>query len=250
MDYSPKRRIATRLTATGLAVVLGLAAAGCRPQAAGGTSANSGRLESAEDLYKQGRAIEDRVSGSDAEARANLQQARTIYIRALGAKPSDRLEAYIRAGLGNVAFYQDDYATAVQQWATAYDRLDDPNLKAMTLLRMGMAQQRLGRFDQADRTFLTLQQQFPQSSAAQVSRTKYGVHQFYVQLAVFQQPALADKAVLQLRKDGFAPSRLTDAQGRQVIRVGPARSYAEALGIKSRVTAAYPRSYDGAIISP
>jgi tetratricopeptide (TPR) repeat protein len=247
MDYSPKRRIAIRLTATHLTLAaLALAAAGCPPQAAHTSGGQAQRLESAEDLYRQGRAIEDRVAGSNTEAQANLQQARTVYIRALQAKPSEKLEAYIRAGLGNVAFYQDDYQTALQQWASAYDRLDDPNLKSMTLLRLGMAQQRLGRFDQADRTFLTLQQQHPQSSAAQLSRTKYGARQFYVQLAVFSQANLADKAVLQLRKDGFAPSRLTDVQGRQVIRVGPAHTYAEALAMKNRLTETYPT----AIIAP
>lgn len=241
MDYSPKRRIAAGLTAITL-LALGLTAVGCRPEGA----SSAAKLASAEDLYKQGRAIEDRVSGTPQEAQTNLQQARTLYIRALGANPSPRLEAYIRAGIGNVAFYQDDYTTAVQQFTASYDHLDDPNLKAMTLLRLGMAQQRLGRFDQADRTFLTLQQQFPQSSAAQVSRTKFGARQFYVQVAVFSQPTLADKAVLQLRKDGFATGRLTDVQGRQIIRVGPYTTYAEALGVQKRL----PATYSGSIISP
>jgi tetratricopeptide (TPR) repeat protein len=205
-----------------------------------------GPRETPEDLYRQGRAIEDRVAGSEAEARANLQQARTVYIRALQANPNPRLDAYIRAGLGNVAFYQDDYQTAADQWGAAYDRLIDPNVKAMVLLRMGMAQQRLGRFDLADQTYLRLQRGYPQSSAAQVSRTKYGARHFFVQLAVFSQPALADKAIIELRKDGFVPSRVADSQGRQVIRVGPLGTYREAVAAKARLAGLYP----GAIITP
>lgn len=238
MDYSRTGRIAR-----GGVVLLTMLAAGtgCPPP-----QQEPNRLDTAESLYRQGREIEDRVAGSEAEAKANLQQARTVYIRALKADPSTRLEAYIRAGIGNVAFYQDDYQTAVEQFATAYDRLDESGLQAMTLLRMGMAQQRLGRWEQADRTFLQLQRLFPQSSAAQVSRTKYGARQFWLQLATFSQPALADKAIIQLQKEGFRPSRTADAQGRHIVRVGPANSYAEALGLKIRLAATYP----GSIINP
>lgn len=239
MDYSPKRRIAIGLTAM---MMLALGLVGCRPEGVSGTT-GGGRLASAEELYKQGRALEDRVATSPQNAQANLQQARTAYIQALGANPSQRLEAYIRAGIGNVAFYQDDYQTAVQQFAAAYEHLDDPNLKSMTLLRLGMAQQRLGRFEQADRTFMTLQQQFPQSSAAQVSREKYGARQFYVQLAVFSQANFADKAVTQLRQEGFVPNRLKDVQGRQVIRVGPLASYAQAVAAKNRLAGTYPQAF-------
>lgn len=253
MDYPPTPRmtprtrrpaILPRVLTAGLAL-FAAAAVGCNPPTkATGPAAKP--VDTPESLYRQARAIEDRVAASPQEAAANLQAARTAYIRALKANPPPKLEAYVRAGIGNVAFFQDDYKTAVEQWSAAYDRLDDANLKSMTLFRLGMAQQRMGWFPQADRTFLTLQQQFPQTQAAQLARSKQGARHFFVQLAVFSQPALADKAVNQLRAMGYAPTRAPDPQGRQVLRLGPLPTYAEALAAKTRLATDYP----GAIISP
>ncbi|HZZ42773.1 MAG TPA: SPOR domain-containing protein [Tepidisphaeraceae bacterium] len=236
MDYSPTRRIALTL----LISLLALALPGC-PEA--NQPSDTSSLASPQDLYRQARTIEDRVASSPAEAAANLQQARTIYIRALAAGPSSDLDAYIRAGLANVAFFQDDYKTAIDQWSASSDRITDPQLKSMLLLRLGTAQQRLGLFDQADRTFMTLQEQFPQSEASRVARPKYGARQFYVQLAVFSQPTLAEKAITQLHKQGFSVAHSTDSQNRQVISVGPYRTYPEAQFAKSRLTSEYQSSF-------
>lgn len=243
MDYSRKR------LANGFHHLLLLAAlpllTGCPPES-NSTSGTGQQVESAETLYRRARAIEDRVASSESDAKANLQQARITYIQALNAHPSARLESYIRAGIGNVAFFQDDYKTASEQFATAYPNLDDPSLKSMTLLRLGMAQQRQGQFELADRTFAQLQQQFPGTTAATSARQKQGARQFYLQLAVFSQAPLADKAMENLRKEGYSPSKYPDPQGRQVIRVGPLRSYAEAVSAKNRLAGTYP----GALVIP
>lgn len=235
MDYSWTRRFGIAFSLTALLI----GAAGCPENQPGG----GGKLQTAEELYRAGRAAEDRVAGSEAEAQTNLQQARTDYIQALGASPSPKLEAYIRAGLANVAFYQDDYATAVQQGMAAYNGLEDGQLKSMDLLRMGMAQQRLGHFSEADRLYQQLMQHYPTTDAAKAARGKYGLHQFYVQLAVFSQSNLADKAIAQLRKDGLSPAQQIDGQGRRVISVGPLGTYAEAQAVKARLAGQYPTAY-------
>src|SRR4051812_31107630 len=101
MDYSrkrdPRRGGVARVAASISAVVLLPVLAGCPPEQNQGSG--GGQVESAEDLYRRGRGIEDRVAGSESEARANLQQARQTYIAALNARPSPRLESYIRTGI-------------------------------------------------------------------------------------------------------------------------------------------------------
>src|SRR5213080_4171273 len=48
----------------------------------------------AEAAYLRGRAFEQRTKGSDAEAMANLREARASYEKALTLMPSKQLEAY------------------------------------------------------------------------------------------------------------------------------------------------------------
>src|SRR5688572_29755717 len=69
---------------------------------------------SAEALYLRGRGYEQSTAASPHQAQSNLQNARTSYIQALERKPSPKLEAYIHTSLANVAYFQDDYNTALQ----------------------------------------------------------------------------------------------------------------------------------------
>ena len=88
-----------------------------------------------------------------AEAQGRLQQARLAYIDALKVGTESRgLEGLIRASLADVAFWQEDYATAADQGRAAYPLLEDPTVRAMALYRSGLSYQRMGRFDDADRT--------------------------------------------------------------------------------------------------
>ena len=81
-------------------------------------------------LYLRGRGFEGQnAAGVSAdEAKANLQSARESYIKGLGENPPQPLQSYLRASLGNVAYFQDDYATAVTQLNAAYDGLDRDDL--------------------------------------------------------------------------------------------------------------------------
>src|SRR5438132_7886934 len=104
-------------------------------------------------LYLRGRSYEGRVAADQAQAQANLQSARTAYIQCLSQKPGQPLAAYARTSLANVAYFQDDYATALAQWSAAYDALDRGDVKSWVLYRIGICQQRMGQFEQADKTF-------------------------------------------------------------------------------------------------
>ncbi|HSU66085.1 MAG TPA: SPOR domain-containing protein [Tepidisphaeraceae bacterium] len=204
-----------------------------------------------EALYLQGRVYEHRAiqadnAGKSAEARSDLQDARTTYEHALTLKPSPKLSALLRAGMANAAYFQEDYYTAMREWAAAYPELTDPDAKAWVLYRLGLCQQRLGRFDEADRSFAQVRQQFPRSEPAQRASHHEGAKAFYVQVGSFADAKNADAAMNSLRTQGFNAIKSPDASGRQSIRVGPAFNYEQAKALKARVSAAYP----AAIIEP
>jgi TolA-binding protein len=202
---------------------------------------------SPEAMYLRGRSQEQKVTDPSArpsaeDVRMGLQSARLSYINALKLNPSPKVAAYTRASLANVAYFQDDYQTALQQWSAAYDQLDQPEIRAWALYRMGLCRQRLGQFDDADRTFAMVQQQFAGSEPARRSQSHQGARAFFVQLATFNTPTNADRAVSALKRQGVPVTRSRDAQNRSLIRVGPVRTYAEAKQLKRRFATDYPEA--------
>ena len=197
---------------------------------------------SAEALYLKGRALEAKnAAGVTAdEARENLQSARQAYIAALGENPAAPLAAYVRASLGNVAYFQDDYPTAIAQLQAAYDDLDRPDLQAWALYRIGLSQQRQGKFEEADQTFARVQQRYGGTIPAQRAREHQGARAFYVQLATFAQPASADRAAADLKRQGVPAARVPGPEGRAFLRIGPIASYSAAQFMKSRFADKYP----------
>jgi tetratricopeptide (TPR) repeat protein len=201
---------------------------------------------SAEALYLRGRAFEQKLAANPHESKANLQSARASYIEALNRRPPNQLEWTIRTSLGNVAYFQDDYQTALNQFVAALPHIENADTRAWTIYRMGLAQQRLGQFAQADQSFAAVQQQHPGSLPAQRAKEHAGARSFYVQLVTFKSAASAHKATAALRREGVEPVRVANAEGFQQIRVGPVPSYAQAQSLKTRFADRYP----DAIISP
>jgi outer membrane protein assembly factor BamD (BamD/ComL family) len=193
-----------------------------------------------EALYLRGRGYEGKVAGNPASAGADLQSARTAYIQVLEMNPAQPLKAYAQTSLANVAYFQEDYQTALQQWAEAYDKLDRDDIKAWALYRMGVCQQRMGDFDRADRTFAQVQQRHAKTEPAQRARDHQGARAFYVQVGTFTSAASADRASADLRVMGITPLRLSDSQGHQFVRAGPFSKYAQAQQIKTRVAGRFP----------
>jgi tetratricopeptide (TPR) repeat protein len=194
----------------------------------------------AEAHYLRGRAVEERVKPDQASADADLQKAREEYVRALELNPPEPLAAKVRASVANVAYFQDDYATALSQWGLAYDHLEGADDQAWALYRIGLCQQRLGQWDRADRTFADVQQQYPNTTPAQRAHDKAGARAFYVQLGAFKDPAGADRAMQQARLNGVSPQKTVDARGMHVVRAGPFDSYLGARATKTRVAGAFP----------
>ena len=195
---------------------------------------------SAEALYLKGRALEATPAADAREAKQHLQEARAAYIAALERLPDQPLEAYIRTSLANVAYFQDDYPTAISQWSAAYDHLDREDIRSWALYRTGVAQQRLNQFEQADQTFDKVMQVHPGTVPASRARERRGMRNFYVQLATFPGNNVAEKAAADLRKQGVATSRLSDGKGHTLLRIGPVASYQQAQYFKDRFAAQYP----------
>ena len=191
-------------------------------------------------LYLRGRALEQKPPASAQEARANLQAVRDAYSQALALSPPHGLRGKINAGLGNCSYFLDDYATALRQWTDAYDELESADDRAWVLYRMGICRQRMGQFDLADQIFAKVQQEYPNTVQSQRAREHAGVRGFTVQLATFESPASADRAIATLRGEGALATRATDPKGRSIVRVGPMTSYQQALAIKQRYASQYP----------
>lgn len=206
-------------------------------------AANPQSPGAAEAHYLRGRIFEERsrAAGGDlSAARAAMQSARDAYNAALLLTPAPQLEANIRTQIANVAYHQEDYATAVAQWQAAYDKIADPQAKAWVLYRTGLSQQRFGNFTEADRTFAAVRQQFPNTEQARRAAAHQGARGFHVQVGTFTSPANADAALKDLRAAGVIGMSLPNAAGRQVVRVGPAPTYEQAKALRARLSGKYP----------
>ncbi len=185
---------------------------------------------SAQATYLRGRSIEQRVKSTDAQVGKDLAEARQLYERALGMRPAPQLAAYIRTSLANVVYWLGDYPTAERHWQDAVNKLDNTGLRSWVLYRIGQAQQRQGRWQQADQTFALLQKQFPGSQPAMASKNLQGVRAFYVQVGAFASVASADKLVATLRSKGLAAIRHAKPERKlHVVLVGPIQDHAAAV---------------------
>ena len=199
--------------------------------------------KSAEAYYLKGRALEGKNAAGTESAEQitqNLKPARADYIQALDQVPPQPLDSYIRTSLANVAYFQDDYPTAISQWTAAYEKLDRPDVKAWALYRTGVSQQRMGQFPQADETFARVEQEFPDSIPAQRAKEHRGARSFYVQLATFASAASAEAAINDLKRQGINAARVNGPECHSIVRLGPIASYQQAQYFKSRLAAKYP----------
>jgi len=194
----------------------------------------------AEALYLKGRAIEDEPASSADQARRNLQQAREAYVAAIKAGPKNSAtDALIRSALADVAYWQDDYATASEQGLAAYANLADPAARAWTLYRAGVSQQRLGRFEEADVTLRIVSADHAGTEPANRAAARIGTRAFNVRVTNDAS------AVAQLKKLGYAVGSRGSASG-AAYYVGPFTSYAQANAARTKLVGKYP----GATVEP
>lgn len=195
----------------------------------------------AEAYYLRGRALEQMPTPSRAQSMANLAAARTAYEQALARNPSRTLRTYTRASLGNVAFFQDDYATAANAFSLAYTDLEDANSRAWALYRTGLSLQRLGRFEDADRTFAEVRRRYPDTTQARRAAEVAGARAFHLRIATYSTPGAAERATADLRRQGFRGiDTIRVASGSLVLRIGPYPTYTSARAAQAQLASRFP----------
>ena len=195
----------------------------------------------ADALYLRGRALEEKGQRDPASPQKDFADAAAYYNQALSKSPGPALEGLIRAGLGNTLYFQDRYANAASELGAAVEKLQRDNDKAWALYRIGLCHQRMGQWDAADQTFAKVQQAFANSEQAKRAREHQGARAFYVQVATYATPTLADSAVNDLKKEGLPAQRFVEQSNQtlQLVRVGPFSTYDSAHQTKQRVWAKY-----------
>lgn len=191
--------------------------------------------------YLRGRALEQRAANTPEESARRWALARAAYTQALALDPKPQLRAYSRASLGNVAFFQDDYATSAEMFRLAYGELDNDDSRAWALYRAGLSYQRLGRFEDADRFFTEVIRRYPGGIQARRAEENRGARAFFIRLATFNDAPRAEAAAADLRRQGFTGiSTLRDARGLFILRVGPYATYPNARDARLLVLSRFP----------
>jgi tetratricopeptide (TPR) repeat protein len=194
-------------------------------------------IGAAEALYFKGRALEQRVKRDDAQFTADLNASKANYVEAMERNPSRELEAYVQTSLGNVNYWLNEYVAAEAALEKGYDLLPAGDLKGWALYRLGLSRQRQGNWADADKTFAAVQKEFAGTEVSKRSREHQGAKAFHVQVAAFQKPANAEHVIADLRRRGVgAQSVHKPERNLYVVMAGPARTYAEAMSIRSRVS--------------
>lgn len=201
-----------------------------------------------EAYYLKGRIEEQKAqdpqqSRSVADKRDHLDRARDLYEDGLRTPAPTGVKALLHTGIANVDYHEEDYASALTEWQTAYDNLQDESQKARVLYQIGRCQQRLGMFAAADATYSKVQQMYPGTDAARYAADKAGASGFYVEVGKYPDAAVAEKDASRLRQQGFPASR--DARN-QFVQIGPYATYVEAKAVKTRISDKFP----GSVISP
>jgi tetratricopeptide (TPR) repeat protein len=194
----------------------------------------------ADALYLHGRALEAAAQQDAGAAQRDSAEAYNYYSQALTQKPRPALEGLIHVGMGNVLYFQDRYSAAVGELTAGFAKLERDSDKAWAMYRIGLCNQRMGHWAEADKYFAAVQQQFPNTDPAQRAREHQGATAFWVQVGTFATPAAADAATAELKRQGIAAQRFNDtARNVQYVRVGPLASYEAAGTVKKRVQAKY-----------
>jgi tetratricopeptide (TPR) repeat protein len=144
-----------------------------------------------------------------------------------------------QAGLANVAFGLGDYSTAIFQWDSAIDDLEEAQWRAYALYRVGESQQRLGRFADADKTFARVIQEYPDQDVAIKAQARTGVRGFYVQVGSFAKTDDAQAAIKTAADAGVTCQEVSD-QGLFAVRAGPFSTYADAVKAQGTLAGQFP----------
>ena len=164
------------------------------------------------------------------EARADLEHAGGSSI------PQVRSLAY--AALGNLAFESDQDQAAIVYYERALNDLKREAPMDKVLFRLGVALQRQGAWDQAQRYFSKLMYWFKDSDMVTEARRRYAARSFSIQCGAFADARNANRQAQMLRNKGFPVEEKLLLQNRKtlhVVLVGKYPDYAAAKADEARI---------------
>lgn len=238
-----------------------IALAGC----AGDKAKIEVRLAEGERAYADKRydAAIQALSSVVSESKDPALAARALYVRGMArAAVNQRVPAYSDLGraaetgdketrwralsvLGVMQFEDRNWDAAAQTLERAIAAAPDRAPEDALLFRLGLCQERSGRWSQALRTFGQLVERYPAGTYAPLAkrRLELRAENFAVQCGVFEQEASAQRKVGELKQSGFdAYTRREVRGGRQmiVVLVGRFRDYDDAIRMLRRVKGYVP----------
>jgi tetratricopeptide (TPR) repeat protein len=194
----------------------------------------------ADALYLRGRALEAKAQADASSPQKDFAEAYNYYSQALAQNPRPALAALVHVAMGNVLYFQDRYSAAIHELTTGMPGLERDADRAWTLYRVGLCYQRLGHWDEADKQFIAVQQQYPNTDQAARAREHQGARAFYVQVGTYAGAAQADATTAELKKQGLAAQRFVDtSRNVQLVRVGPMNTYEAAAATKQKIWGRY-----------
>lgn len=167
---------------------------------------------------------------------ARTQQRAQAYAdlrRAVGIEGDSEIlwRAYVT--LGSLQFDDGDWSGAVESLSAGRSRMPSAPPRDVVLYRIGLCQERLGRWDESRTTFAELVSAFPSSPQAAGARRRLELspRYFSIQCGVFREQKNAEGQQLQLRRQNLpAVVRSEQRDGKSVFVVlsGEYASYEEA----------------------
>jgi tetratricopeptide (TPR) repeat protein len=269
-DKAGRRRLAGRVRAVGravAAVIVALTVAGCahgptakdnlataykefdspNPNYAQVADAADAYLKeqptgpaAADALYLRGRALEAKGQADAGSPQKDFSDAYGYYGQALAQNPRPGLAGLIHVGMANVLYFQGRYSAAINEFNLGLPQVERDDTRAWAQYRIAVCYQRLGQWEDADRQFVLVQQQFPNTQQAQQAREHQGARAFYVQVGTYAGTQQADAAAAELKKQGYPAQRFVDTtRNVQLVRVGPMTTYEAAAATKQKIWGKY-----------
>ena len=174
--------------------------------------------------------------------------ARQDFQTALRQSSDADLRALVAVQLGNLAFDDGAYPAACEHYAGAVERLPHRPPADRVFLQYGIALQRSGRFDDANRMYAWLIKEFPNSPhvAAAQAKQAWAAPYFAIQCGAFGQQTAARDLAGALRASGLDAEIANEVRNRGrlfVVRVGRFPSYTDAARALGRVRGVVSDAY-------
>lgn len=165
-------------------------------------------------------------------------EAKTDFVRAIGAGPKPPIDQFARVAVGNLYYEEGNDAKALEHYAKVLAGPRDDLPVPAILFRAGVSLQRLGRWSMADKYLARVIEKYSNTPWAALAMRRLHADAFRVQTGAFAAMTTAQGRARRAQQAGFTVRIAKVATGRQTlhaVQVGRAATYAEAEALAQRV---------------